>query len=123
MYRTVHLLELTVCKSRKLHFSGRFESLTSGSTKSHMYPGANSLYTIKLSKHGWISVGMLLPYYKRDRVTGEWRPLRRERLHALYSSPNIIRLIRSRRMRLAEQVSREGEGERTGAYRLLVGKN
>jgi hypothetical protein len=65
---------------------------------------------------------VLLPYYKRDEGTGDWRRLHREKPHDLYSSPHIIRLIRSRRMRWAEQVAREGEGERSGAYRLLGGK-
>jgi hypothetical protein len=57
---------------------------------------------------------------KRDGVTGEWRKLHHEELHDLYSSPNIVRVIKSRRMRLARHVARMGE-ER-GMYRVLVGK-
>jgi hypothetical protein len=57
---------------------------------------------------------------KRDEVTGEWRRLHNEELHDLYSSPNIIRVTKSRRMRWAEHVARMG-GKR-GAYRILVGR-
>jgi hypothetical protein len=47
---------------------------------------------------------------KTDEVTGEWRKLHSEELHMLYSSPNIIRQIKSRRMRWAGHVARMGEG-------------
>jgi hypothetical protein len=57
---------------------------------------------------------------KRDEVTVEWRRLHNEELYALYSSPNIIRVIKSRRQRWAGHVARVGE--RRGAYRALVGK-
>jgi transcription termination factor 2 len=57
---------------------------------------------------------------KRDEVTGDWRKLRNEELHNLYSSPNIIRMIKSRRMRWAGHVARMGETRNT--YRILVGK-
>jgi hypothetical protein len=57
---------------------------------------------------------------KRDEVTGEWRRLHNKELHALYSSPSIIREIKSRRLRWAGHVARMGE--RRGAYRALVGK-
>jgi len=57
---------------------------------------------------------------RRDEVTGEWRRLHNEELCDLYSSPNIVRVIKSRRMRWAAHVARMGE-ER-GAYRVLVGK-
>jgi hypothetical protein len=46
---------------------------------------------------------------KRDEVTGEWRKLHNEKLHILYSSPNIMRQIKSRRLRWAENVARMGE--------------
>jgi len=57
---------------------------------------------------------------KSDEVTGEWRRLHNEELNDLYSSPNIVRVIKSRRMRWTGHVARMGE-ER-GAYRVLVGK-
>jgi hypothetical protein len=57
---------------------------------------------------------------KRDDVTGDWRKLHNEELHNLYSSPNIIRMMKSRRMRWAGHVSRMGE--KRNAYRMLVGK-
>jgi hypothetical protein len=46
---------------------------------------------------------------KRDEVTGEWRKLHNEELHYLYSSPNIARVIKSRRMKWAGNVARMGE--------------
>jgi hypothetical protein len=57
---------------------------------------------------------------KRDEVTGEWRKLHNEELHILYSSPNIIRQIKSRRMRWARHVARMEE-ERN-VYKVLMGK-
>jgi hypothetical protein len=57
---------------------------------------------------------------KRDKVTGEWRELHNEELRDLYSSPSIIRIIKSRRMRLEGHVARMGE--KRNAYRFLVGK-
>jgi len=56
----------------------------------------------------------------RDEVTGEWRRLNNEELNDLYCSPNIVLVIKSRRMRWAGHVARMGE-ER-GVYRVLVGK-
>jgi hypothetical protein len=57
---------------------------------------------------------------KRSEVTGEWRKLHNEDFTNLYFSPNIIRVISSRRMRWTGHVARMGE--RCGAYRILVGK-
>jgi hypothetical protein len=57
---------------------------------------------------------------KRDEVTGVWRKLHNEELHNLYSSQNIIRMIKSRRVGWAGHVARMG-AERN-AYRILVGK-
>ena len=56
----------------------------------------------------------------RDGVTGEWRKLHNEELNDPYCSPNIVRVIKSRRMRWAGHVARMGE--RRGVYRVLVGK-
>jgi hypothetical protein len=53
-------------------------------------------------------------------VTGGWRKLHNEELHNLYSSPSIIRIIKSRRMRWAGYVARMGE--KRNVYRLLVGR-
>jgi hypothetical protein len=57
---------------------------------------------------------------KRDEVTGEWRKLHNEELNDLYSSPNTVRVIKSRRMRWAGPVACMGEGR--GVHRVLVGK-
>jgi hypothetical protein len=53
-------------------------------------------------------------------VTGGWRKLYNEELHNLYSSPSIMRMIKSRRLKLVAHVARVGE--RRNAYRILVGK-
>jgi len=53
-------------------------------------------------------------------VTGEWRKLHNDELSDLYSSPNIVRVMKSRRMRWAGHVARMGEGREV--YRDLVGK-
>jgi hypothetical protein len=53
-------------------------------------------------------------------MTGEWRKLHNEKLHGLYSSPTIVRVIKSRRMRWAENLARMDEGR--DVCRVLVGK-
>ena len=57
---------------------------------------------------------------RRDEVTGEWRRLHNEELNDLYSSPNIVRVIKSGRMRWAGHVARMGEVQEM--YRVLLGK-
>jgi hypothetical protein len=57
---------------------------------------------------------------KRDEVTGEWRKLHNKELNNLYCSPNIVRVIKSRRMRWAGHVAHMEEGR--GVCRVLVGK-
>ena len=58
---------------------------------------------------------------RRDRVTGEWRKLHNEELSDLYCSPNIVRVIKSRRLRWAGHVARLEEGR--GVHKVLVGKH
>jgi hypothetical protein len=57
---------------------------------------------------------------KRDKVTGEWRKLHNEELKDLYSLPNIVRVVKSRRMKWAGHVASMVEGR--GVHRMLVGK-
>jgi hypothetical protein len=57
---------------------------------------------------------------KRDDVMGDWRKLHNEELHNLYSSPDIMRMIKSGRMRRAGHAPRMGD--KRNAYRILVGK-
>ena len=57
---------------------------------------------------------------KKDAVTGEWRKIHNEELNDLYCSPNIVRVIKSRRMRWAGHVARMEEGR--GVRKGLVGK-
>jgi len=57
---------------------------------------------------------------KRDEVTGKWRKLHNEELNDLYSLPNIVQVVKSRRMRWAGHMERMGEDR--GVHRVLVGK-
>ena len=63
---------------------------------------------------------MYAEFSKRDEVTGEWRKLHNENLSDLYSLPNIVRAVKSRRMIRAVHVGCMGEGR--GMHRVLVGK-
>jgi hypothetical protein len=56
----------------------------------------------------------------KSEVDGSWIKLHNDELHSLYSSPNIVRVIKLRRLRWAGHVARMGEG--SGVYRVLVGK-
>jgi hypothetical protein len=56
----------------------------------------------------------------KSEDVGSWRNLRNDELHNLYSSPNIVRVTKSRRIRWAGHVARMGEGR--GVYRVLVGR-
>jgi hypothetical protein len=75
------------------------------------------LYVLRVSENRVLR-GIFGP--KRDEATGEWRRLHNEELNEVYSSPNIIRVVKSRRMRWMGHVARMGE--KRGAYRILVGK-
>jgi hypothetical protein len=57
---------------------------------------------------------------KTDEMTGGWRKLHNDELHNLYSSPCVIRMIKSRRMRWARHVARKGK--KRNAYRILMEK-
>jgi hypothetical protein len=57
---------------------------------------------------------------KRDEVAGEWRKLHNEELNDLYSLPNIVRVVKSKRMRWTGHVARMGE--ESGVHRVSVGK-
>jgi hypothetical protein len=57
---------------------------------------------------------------RKREVDGSWRKLHNDELHSLYSSPNVVRVIKSRRLRWAGHVARIGEGR--GVYRVLVGR-
>jgi hypothetical protein len=77
--------------------------------------------------HTDITLGVMLKVLrrifglKRDEVTREWRKRHNEELRDLYSSPTIVRVIKSRRMRWAGHVACIWEGR--GVYRVLVGKH
>ena len=58
---------------------------------------------------------------RREEVTRQWRKQHNEEIYYLYSSPNIVRVKKSRRMRLEGHVARMGE--KRGVYRVLVGKS
>jgi len=67
-----------------------------------------------------VNLGWKCLMEKRDKVTGEWSRLHNEELSDLYFLPNIVRVVKSRRMRWAGHVARMGKGR--GVHRVLVGK-
>jgi hypothetical protein len=79
-----------------------------------------SVFEIVTLLHGYNRVLRRVFGSKRDEVTGEWRKLHIEELSDMYSLPNIVRVVKPRRMRWAEHVGRMGEGR--GVHRVLVGK-
>jgi len=81
------------------------------STPVYLYTGCPTRY---LTRHFFHNSNI------NEEVTGEWRKLHNEELNNLYSSPNIVRVLKSRRMRWAGHVARMGE--RRSVYRVLVGK-
>jgi len=67
--------------------------------------------TLREERRLWVFENMVLRRIfgpRRDEVMGEWRRMRNEELGDLYSSPNIVRVIKSRRMRWAGHVARMG---------------
>jgi hypothetical protein len=80
------------------------------------------LYRYSERTKGVFENGMLRGIFgaKWDEVTWEWRTLHNEELNDLYSSPNIVQVIKSRRMKWVGHVACMGEGR--GAYRVLMGK-
>jgi hypothetical protein len=109
--------------------------LLSFSPKSFVFP--SHIKNLKIKIHKTVILPLVLTLREEHRLRvfenrvlkifgpkreedGSWRKLHIDELHSLYSSPNIVRMIKSRRMRWAGQVSRMGEGR--GVYRVLVGK-
>jgi hypothetical protein len=70
---------------------------------------------------GFFEKRVLRIFGPKREEDGSWRKLPDDELHSLYSSPNIIRVIKSRRMRWAGHVARMEEGR--GVYRVLVGRH
>jgi hypothetical protein len=64
------------------------------------------LLTLREDHRLWVFENMRIFGQKRDEVTGGWRKLYNEEHHTLYSSPSIIRMIKSRRINLTEHVAR-----------------
>jgi len=111
---------MDLMKTRKLDFLSSFNNsyqitLQLWNETSHLNESPETLYICCYCNIECVNIGP-----RRDEITGEWRRLHNEELNDLYSSPNIVRVIKSRRMRWDGHVARMGE-ER-GVYRVLVGK-
>ena len=79
-------------------------------------------WSLTLTKERWLRVfenRVLRKIFgpKRDEVAGEWRNLHNKELNDLYSSPNIVRVVKSGRMRWAGNVARTGEGQAYTGFR------
>jgi hypothetical protein len=100
-------------KEQKTLFLSRKQRSNEGGQKLKPYLVQHSENPLALITVGKITLGVLKRIFgsKRDEVTGEWRKLQNEELHDLYSSPNIFRVIKSRRMKWAGHVARMGRRE------------
>ena len=87
-------------------------------TKTHKHTLSQSGYFLNVITGGTYLRRIYGP--KRNGVTGEWRKLHNKELNDLYSSPNIVRVIKSRIIRWAGHVARIEEGR--GVHKVLVGK-
>jgi hypothetical protein len=76
--------------------------------------------TVQLSKHGSFCAGLLLPYYRRDKVIGEWRQLLREKLHDLYSSPHINSIDQIKKDEMGGAGSTEGGRRKDRCIQVIV---
>jgi hypothetical protein len=110
------------CFSSRLHHSEGSSSPISG--RQYYLLSGDAGYVFQLSSHckdsptntiSFAATCSLLVFY-----SGEWRKLHNEELNELYSVPNILRVVKSRRMRWAGHVARMGEYR--GVHRVLVGK-
>ena len=77
-------------------------------------------FSIQIQLHSFSNTINIFKKRICENVTGEWRKLHNEELSDLYSLPNNVRVVKSRRMRWAGHVARMGEGR--GVPRVLVGK-
>jgi hypothetical protein len=98
------------------------EKNTPSSLPVFLYGGETWSLTLREEHKLTVSENRVLRIFdpKREEVTGDWRKLHNDELHNLYSSPNIFRMFKSRRMRWARHVARMGAKRNT--YRILVEK-